>query len=87
MVSASLKVRHLRRKLYLRSKQQADTVFYSLYDKISREDVLWEAYQQCKANKGAAGVDGVIFLHLQDKTVLASLLENQRAKSMDKQEN
>ena len=74
MASTSLKIRHLQRKLYLRSKQQANTAFYSLYDKICREDVLWEAYQQCKANKGAAGVDGVTFAHLQDKAVLASLL-------------
>jgi RNA-directed DNA polymerase len=32
-----------------------------LYDKVYRADILAHAYAQAKANKGAAGVDGVTF--------------------------
>src|SRR5208283_4135531 len=32
--------------------------FYALYDKLFREDILTFAYECCKANGGAAGVDG-----------------------------
>ena len=51
-------VRQLQRTLYAKAKQGKEGKFYSLYDKVWREDVLWEAWQQVKANKGAPGVDG-----------------------------
>lgn len=52
-----IKIRYLQRALYCKSKQEKETRFYSLYDKIYRKDVLWEAWQQVKANKGAPGID------------------------------
>lgn len=61
MASTSNTVRIFQRKLYLRSKQKPEDKFYSLYDKIHRNDVLWDAFYLCKANKGKAGVDGVTF--------------------------
>jgi RNA-directed DNA polymerase len=51
-------VRQLQRTLYAKAKQAKEAQFYSLYDKVWRTDVLWEAWQQVKANKGAPGVDG-----------------------------
>jgi len=53
------KVQQLQRALYLKSKQDAKFRFYSLYDKVWREDVLWEAWREVKANKGAPGIDRV----------------------------
>lgn len=53
------KVSQLQRSLYLKSKQEVSYQFYSLYDKVWRKDVLQEAWKQVKANKGAAGNDGV----------------------------
>lgn len=44
MASTSNKVREFQRKLYLRSKQEPDQAFYSLYDKICRFDILWDAF-------------------------------------------
>src|SRR3954469_9751873 len=55
----ALKVRQLQRSLYRKSKQEKEVRFYSLYDKVWRADVLWEAWRQVKANKGAPGVDGM----------------------------
>jgi group II intron reverse transcriptase/maturase len=51
-------VRQLQRTLYRKAKQDKGVQFYSLYDKLWREEVLWEAWRQVKANHGAPGMDG-----------------------------
>jgi RNA-directed DNA polymerase len=54
-------VQRLRTALHAKAKDEPGFRFYSLYDKIYRLDVLTYAYDCCRANKGAAGVDGLTF--------------------------
>jgi group II intron reverse transcriptase/maturase len=54
-------VQRLQTALHAKAKGEPDFRFYALYDKIYRLDVLTHAYDCCRANKGAAGVDGLTF--------------------------
>ncbi|HEX6508186.1 MAG TPA: group II intron reverse transcriptase/maturase [Chloroflexota bacterium] len=54
-------VQKLQTALHAKAKDEPGYRFYALYDKVYRGDVLRHAYQCCRANHGAAGVDGVRF--------------------------
>jgi group II intron reverse transcriptase/maturase len=47
--------------LHAKAKGSPEFRFYSLYDKVYRDDVLWVAHRRCLINGGAAGVDGQTF--------------------------
>lgn len=60
-LSIPLSVQKLQTALQTKAKENPGLRFYSLYDKVFREDVLQFAYLCCKSNGGAAGVDGQEF--------------------------
>ena len=53
----TVKVRQLQNRLWAAAKQSKGRRFHALYDRIYRSDVLWEAWERVRANRGAAGVD------------------------------
>src|SRR5207244_5531992 len=73
------KIRSLQRKLYRKAKAEPAFRFYTLYDKVCREDILRHAYGLARANAGAPGVDGVSFAQIEAsglETWLAGLRED-----------
>ena len=58
-------VRKLQAALHAKAKGSPDFRFYSLYDKLSRADILAHAYAACRANQGAPGVDGQAFVDIE----------------------
>jgi len=77
------KVEQLQAALHAKAKGSPEFRFYSLYDKVYREDVLWQAYRQCRRNGGVPGVDGRTFEDIEKYGVpkwLGELAEELRAK-------
>jgi RNA-directed DNA polymerase len=60
-LATPLSVQKLQTALHAKAKENPSFRFYALYDKLYRADVLQYAYTCCKANRGAAGVDGERF--------------------------
>jgi RNA-directed DNA polymerase len=60
-LTTPLTVQKLQTALHAKAKGAPDFRFYALYDKVYRGDILAFAYECCKANGGAAGVDGQTF--------------------------
>ena len=58
-------VQKLQTALHAKAKAEAGYRFYTLYDKISRDDVLAHAYAQCRSNRGAPGIDGQDFADIE----------------------
>jgi len=69
------KVRELQRRLWAAAKQSSGRRFHALYDRVYRDDVLVEAWERVKANRGAAGVDRVTLAAVEDYGVDRMLRE------------
>lgn len=78
------KVQKLQDALHAKAKRSPTFRFYTLYDKVSRADVLWMAHRRCQINGGAAGVDGQTFDDIKEyglKKWLGELEEELRTKT------
>jgi RNA-directed DNA polymerase len=64
-LSTPKSVQKLQMALHAKAKAEAGYRFYTLYDKIGREDILAHAWAQCRSNKGAPGVDGQDFAEVE----------------------
>ena len=56
----------LQATLHTKAKESPNYRFYALYDKLYRTDVLSYAYERCRANHGAPGVDGQTFADIEE---------------------
>ncbi|QDP98878.1 group II intron reverse transcriptase/maturase [Microlunatus elymi] len=73
-----VKVRKLQGKLWAAAKQSEGRRFHALFDRICRGDVLWEAWERVRRNRGAAGVDRITLAMVEDYGVGRMLAEVQR---------
>ena len=62
-------VRRLQTALHAKAKGDPGCRFYTLSDKVWREDVLRAAWRAVRRNGGACGVDGETFEHIREQGV------------------
>jgi RNA-directed DNA polymerase len=67
--------RALQRVLYRSAKQQPQRRFHALFDKVARGDILFRAWDEVRANRGAPGADGVTIDQVEASGVAAFLDE------------
>src|SRR4051794_26382964 len=65
-LTTPMSVQKLQTALHDKAKESPDLRFHALYDKVYRRDILAFAYRCCKANGGAAGVDGQSFERIEE---------------------
>jgi group II intron reverse transcriptase/maturase len=79
-------VRKLQETLHAKAKEASGYRFYSLHDKVYREDVLSFAYRLSRRNGGSPGVDGESFEAIESSGVeawLGALAEDLREKTYE----
>jgi len=84
MTTTSISVQELRKRIGEKAKAEPEHRFWGLYVHMWKLEVLWEAYQLAKQNKGAPGVDGVTFQQIEEsgpRQYLAQLSHELREKT------
>ena len=76
---APVKVRRLQNRLWAAAKQSKGRAFHALYDRIYRDDILEEAWERVRANRGAAGVDALTIAAVEDDYGVERLLAELRS--------
>jgi RNA-directed DNA polymerase len=79
---APVKVRKLQNRLWATAKQSKGRAFHALFDRIYRDDILEEAWERVRANRGAAGVDALTIAAVEAygvERILAELASRLRA--------
>ena len=71
-------VRTLQRRLWVAAKRRPGRRFHALMDRIWRSDVLWEAWERVRKNRGSAGVDRETIAEVEQRGV-EQLLEELQA--------
>jgi RNA-directed DNA polymerase len=66
LMASPVKVRELQRTLWAAAKQSEGRRFHAPYDRICRDDVLREAWERVRENRGAAGVDRITLVAVAD---------------------
>jgi RNA-directed DNA polymerase len=78
------KLQKLQAALHAKAKASPGQRFHALYDKVYRRDILAHAYDCCRANGGAEGVDGQSFKDIEEygqSRWLGELAEELRVKT------
>jgi len=61
MITASIRLQDLQRRIYAKAKAEPSWRFWGLYVHVCKLETLRAAYALAKANHGAPGIDGVTF--------------------------
>ena len=67
MIKTPISLQDLRRRIYVKAKTEPTWRFWGLYVHVCKMEMLQEAYQMAKSNKGALGIDGVTFDAIEEK--------------------
>ena len=73
MITASISLQDLQRRIYAKAKAEPSWRFWGLYVHVGKLETLHAAYASTKANNGAPGIDGVTFAAIEASGVEAFL--------------